>query len=314
MSSEFSLNELIRTDFNLLLILSILVREGSVRKTAEKMHVGSPSISMSLNKLRDIFKDPLMVRHGKQMVPTPRAISLVALVDPFLQQLRLEIIGPAEFNPSIIQRVIRFAIAEDLETLFLPAIYQRMAIKAPNVKIVLRDVDFNSTGDMLLAGEAEVILSAIYPQNIQNEPCKKIYNECFKVLCSKNLLEGKRSIDLETYLATPQFLISPRGHMQGIIDQELNRRGMKRDIASTLTKFSSLPEILSRIPYISNVPSAVADFYAKKYALISSDLPFPSPEFNVGIAWQRALDNDQFTHWFISEIENIVLYTNELES
>lgn len=306
MKEEFTISELLKTDLNLLLTLSILVREKSVKKTAAKLHVGSPSVSMGLNRLRELFHDPLLVRQGRQMVPTPHAITLTALIDPFLYDLRLALIRPERFDPTTVERTLRFAIAEDLETLYLHRIFETMIQKAPGLKLLMRDVDFHVIGDSLRTGEAEVVLAALYPDMIQDEPCRSLYREHFVTLHSPGQQCIPQDITMEAYINTPQILISPRGHMSGSIDPELSRLGLKRHIASTLTKFSSLPPILERMPFLANVPGRIGREYAHRFGLRSEPLPFESPVFDVGIAWQKALNNDPFTQWFIQEISNIV--------
>ncbi|PBP46183.1 helix-turn-helix domain-containing protein [Pseudomonas syringae] len=72
MNKDFNLNELRKVDLNLLLVLSVLVHERSVRRAAVRLKVGSPAISMSLSRLRDLLNDPLMVRSGRGMAPHPR--------------------------------------------------------------------------------------------------------------------------------------------------------------------------------------------------------------------------------------------------
>jgi len=293
-------------DLNLILVLSILVRESSVRKTAEIMHVGSPSISMSLNKLRETFNDPLMVRRGRGMVPTPRALELVKKINPFLQELRISLIQPKQFDPFTIERTLRFAIAEDLETLFLPEIYRQLSLAAPKVKLLIRDVDFNSIGDDLKSGEFEVVLAALFPPNIKDEPCRLVYRENFKVLYSRQYHRFVDDISLEEYISVPHLLISPRGHTQGSIDPVLAQYGIKRNVISTLTKFSSLPPILEKNAVICNVPSAIGVHYQQAFNLALCPLPLPSPEFDIGLAWQHALDQDAFTQWFIELVIRII--------
>lgn len=93
-------NDFHRIDLNLLTVLLVLKREGSVSRAAEKLHLGQPAVSNALARLRVMFSDPLFVRTAKGMEPTPRAEALIAELGPLMAQMQNVLFQPASFTPS----------------------------------------------------------------------------------------------------------------------------------------------------------------------------------------------------------------------
>ena len=69
------IRELGRLDLNLLVALEALIEEGSVSRAAERLYITQSAMSKTLGRLRELFDDPLFIRRGSGMVPTPRAAS-----------------------------------------------------------------------------------------------------------------------------------------------------------------------------------------------------------------------------------------------
>ena len=65
-----------RIDLNLLVALQILLEEQSVTKAADRLFITQPAMSKTLQRLRELFDDPLFIRSGRGLVPTPRAVEL----------------------------------------------------------------------------------------------------------------------------------------------------------------------------------------------------------------------------------------------
>ncbi|KAJ1552123.1 hypothetical protein HK405_012567, partial [Cladochytrium tenue] len=103
-------NDLRRIDLNLLLVLQVMLEEGSVTRTAERLYLGQPAISGSLAWLREAFSDPLFVRTPKGMRPTPHT-----LVKPFLRLLHEELQGPPAFDPAASERIFHLGMSDALE-------------------------------------------------------------------------------------------------------------------------------------------------------------------------------------------------------
>jgi len=100
MTDTFNEIELRRFDLNLLLVFSALMRERSVSRAANRLYLGPSAVSMALGRLRDVTGDPLFVRAGAGMEPTPRALQLWAELAPALGSVAQAVRGRPAFDPA----------------------------------------------------------------------------------------------------------------------------------------------------------------------------------------------------------------------
>ena len=99
-------------DLNLLRVLDALLRERNVSRAAERLSLSQPAVSNALNRLRDLLDDPLLVRVGRAMQPTPRALALEAPIRDALQRIEQSLSDDAPFDPASSRQ--RFRIADRL--------------------------------------------------------------------------------------------------------------------------------------------------------------------------------------------------------
>src|SRR5687768_4061368 len=107
-------------DLNLLRVLVALGEKRSVSGAALKLQRSQPAVSASLARLREFFNDPLFVRTGNSMEPTPRAIGLIDSARMLLGRVGTDIVSVPEFDPTTSQQVVRIALSDVGEVVFLP--------------------------------------------------------------------------------------------------------------------------------------------------------------------------------------------------
>jgi DNA-binding transcriptional LysR family regulator len=88
-----------KLDLNLLVVFDALMHERNVTRAAHRLFLSQPAVSHSLQRLRDALGDPLFVRSGRDMTPTPRAEALIIVARPLLEGLTEALHGPA-FSPA----------------------------------------------------------------------------------------------------------------------------------------------------------------------------------------------------------------------
>ena len=125
--------DLYRVDLNLLVVFEVLMETRSVTATAEKIGRTQSAVSHALGRLRDQLGDPLLVRVGGQMHPSPSAETIIEDVRPILRSIRRVITPQSLFDPATSDRVFR--IAMPTLTKVIADVSQRVATEAPNVKI-----------------------------------------------------------------------------------------------------------------------------------------------------------------------------------
>ena len=125
--------DLHRVDLNLLVVFEVLMETRSVTATAEKIGRTQSAVSHSLSRLRDQLGDPLLVRVGGKMQPSPFAEMVIEDVRPILRSIRRVIAPRSLFDPAKSDRVFR--IAMPTLTRLIAEVSARVEAEAPNVKI-----------------------------------------------------------------------------------------------------------------------------------------------------------------------------------
>ena len=125
-------------DLNLLVTLNVLLQEYSVSRTAERLHLSQPAVSAALARLREFFHDDLLVQHGRKMIPTPFAESLVPELKTIVGRIEALIEAPVDFDPSSTERVFRLMASDYITTVLLSPVIQQLHSLAPKVQLDLR--------------------------------------------------------------------------------------------------------------------------------------------------------------------------------
>lgn len=129
------IRHLARIDLNLLLTLQVLLEEGSVSKTAEKLFLTQPAISKSLSRMRDIFDDQLFTRSGRGLVPTPFALALKQPLGAILGDME-KLFEAETFDPATFKGEIIIAINEFMDMVLFPMLVEELSREAPGMHLV----------------------------------------------------------------------------------------------------------------------------------------------------------------------------------
>lgn len=126
---------LYRINLNLLKVFSVLMREQHVSDAAKRLHLTQSAISNSLQQLREIFQDELLVRGPKKMLPTKKALLLAPRIDQALSQLEESLFHTDEFNYRTSERIFNLGMTDSAEYIILPKLYEQLKNLAPNVSL-----------------------------------------------------------------------------------------------------------------------------------------------------------------------------------
>lgn len=135
------MNTLHAIDWNLWLVLDLLIETGSVTETARRLRRTQSAVSHSLAALREAFRDPLFIRVGSRFEPTPRARALAEPVRSMMQTATRALAAPEVFDPKTLRRTFRLFLSDYAQVVVLPGLMKRLAVQAPHVTL---DVHFRS--------------------------------------------------------------------------------------------------------------------------------------------------------------------------
>src|ERR1039458_1525670 len=127
--------DLKRVDLNLLVAFDALISERSVTHAARRLSVGQSAMSSTLARLRKLFDDPLLIRHGRGLIATPLAESLAKQVRDVLDQIESILADPTDFDPARAQRTFTIIASDVLSVILLKPLRARLAVDAPGVRV-----------------------------------------------------------------------------------------------------------------------------------------------------------------------------------
>ena len=301
MNFDFNEVELRRLDLNLLLVFTAVIRTGGAKTAAERLRLGQPAVSMALSRLRREIGDPLFVRGKTGLEPTLVARRLFDEVCPALQTISTAFRGLAEFTPSESERTFRIGLTDDLEWWLFPDIRARIAAEAPRSVVIARTVDHATADDQLREGRLDVAITAQPARHRANVLCEGLYSEDFIVVAAQDCALPD-PLSLADYLSFPHVLVSAAGTPWGIMDAELERRGVRRDVVSVVQHFLTVPALLGSHGPIATIPRHPGRSMAARFGLQVRELPVASPNFQTSFLWHRRSVGNPALVWLRTRI------------
>ena len=289
-------------DLNLLAALDALLQDGSVVGAAARVGLTPPAMSRALGRLRAALGDPLFVRAGRRLVPTPRATALRERVHAALAEAQALLRPDAPVAPERLQR--RFTVrADDAVVAGLgPALLARMAAAAPGVTVV-----FAAEGDEDVAAlrEARVDLDIGVQGELAPEiRVRKLFDDRRVVLMRK--YGRPRALSLAAFAQRPQVDISRRGRTRGPIDDALARHGLARRVVAVVATHLAAAVLVAQSDAVSLVSGRFARSIARCLDVTWLPPPAPLAAAAIAMAWHPRFDADAGHAWFRSEIAALV--------
>lgn len=145
-------------DLNLLRVFDALMREQNVSRAAERLSLSQPAVSNALNRLRELLNDPLLVRVGRSMQPTPRAQALETPIRAALQQLEQSLSAGDVFDPASSRQHFSIAVTDYVELICMPRLLEQLSQQAPGMRIDIRHLSPSLPAEALDKGELDLVL------------------------------------------------------------------------------------------------------------------------------------------------------------
>lgn len=283
-----------RPDLNLLLTLDVLLTEGNVARAARRLHLSPSAMSRALARLRETTGDPLLVRAGRGLVPTPRAQELREQVSRLVQEAQ-GVLRPAELlDPSRLSRHFTLRTSDGFVEFFGPALIALTQREAPGVRLRFvqkPDKDSAALRDGSVDLETGVIGAASSPE-IRT---RALFRDRFIGVVRAGHPLARRKVTAARYAGGQHVLVSRRGLDKGPIDTALQAQGLARDIAVIVAGFSDALALARGSDLIASVPERhTANL---RTGMHSFALPVEAPAITVSMLWHPRMDADPAHRW-----------------
>lgn len=288
---------LLNIDLNLLVAFDAMIVENHVSRAATRIGVSQPTMSRSLQSLREIFGDVLFERTSDGMKPTPRALELDRLIRPGLETIGSAIGQEVEFDPAFVQRRFVFAMTDMASYLVVPLVMKALREVAPFVDIEVRDGGPQKALEMVESGTVEFAIGTFeyVPTTIKTMNLEQLREIC--IADAANPYLSGRDLDLELFLSLPHVAMGIEGQHGIPIDVALETLGYRRRLALTVPHFLSVPRSVIGTDMLAVVVEALLDRLPERSMVSRYELPLPFEPVMGRMAWHRRLDPDPGHRW-----------------
>ena len=287
-------------DLNLLRVLDALLRERNVSRAAERLALSQPAVSNALNRLRELLDDPLLVRVGRTMQPTPRALALEKPIRAALQQIVHSLGAGETFDPARSRLRFSIAVTDYVELVCMPALLRRLAERAPGIVIDIQHLTPTLPVEAMDKGEIDLVLGRFLevPGRFH---ARRWATETLRVALRRGHPLGGAELDLQRFLQLRHLWVHG-GQTKGMVEQWLGERGLARHIAYTTPNYLQAAHIVAGSDLAAVLPTQLARHFAALLPIELHDLPFDLGPFYLDIVSPAQRERDTALQWLIAQI------------
>lgn len=294
-------------DLNLLTALDALLEEESVSGAALRLHLSEPAMSRTLGRIRKVTGDPILVRTGRRMTPTHRAISMREEVRSLVLRSASVLAPETEPDLGTLERTFTLRGHDALTWALAPVLVSEAARVAPRVSLRFLGETSADTAD-LGRGTVDLEIGSSTAGHADIAYDHAVDDHLVGMARRGNPLVGA-DVDLDGFTAAPHVIVSRRGRFRDGLDEALAALGRTRVVVASVASTAAALEIVRATDALITVPSSVAGRFAGDPAFRAFALPIELPRVPVVLAWHRRLSTDLAHVWLRSTVKDAVKNT-----
>ncbi|MFZ5441158.1 MAG: LysR family transcriptional regulator [Myxococcota bacterium] len=292
-------------DLNLLETLDALLQELSVTRAARRVGLSTPAMSHALARLRSTLGDEVLVRAGRDMVPTERARAMKDEVHEALERARALLRPQAKFDPRTLTREFRVNATDHVVTVLGAALDDLARRSAPDALLRFLPI---STDDAAMLREGSVDLAVgIYAQLPPELRTRVLFTDRFVSVLRRGHPAAKGRLDLETFLELDHVQVAPRGRPGGDLDDLLAQRGRQRRVTRAVPYFLAAVQLVSQSDAVLTISERLATRFARTFDLVVLETPVALRPYALSLLWHPRQDSSPEHAWlrqlFVSAAE-----------
>ena len=289
-------------DLNLLVTLDVLLSEGSVVGAARRLELSASAMSRALARLREVTGDPLLVRAGRGLVPTPRALELRNRVRQVVIDAEVVLRPAMKLDLTSLSRTFTIRSSEGFVENFGPELIARVAAEAPGVRLWFvpkPDKDSTPLRDGTVDLETGITAQSMGPEI----RAQGLFGDRFVGVVRKGHPISQGRMTSKRYAAGQHVLISRRGLEMGPVDEALAKLGLSRNTVATVGGFSPAIALARASDMIATVPERHTGNLCD--GMHSFALPMEVPGFMISLFWHPRLEADPPHLWLRSLVMTV---------
>ncbi|MEV5910662.1 LysR family transcriptional regulator [Streptomyces chartreusis] len=298
-------------DANLAIALDALLAEESVTRAAARLHTSPAAMSRTLGRLRRILGDPLLVRAGQAMVPTPRALALREEAAAVVRRIRVLLTPDTAVDPATLNRTFTVQAADLVGAALAPALLERARQEAPGVSLRMRAEELEA-GPALRDGRIDLEIGSIDHADPETHVEELVTLRMVAAVRPGHPLTRK-PLTPARLAAAEHVVVSRRGRFTGPLDTALAEHGLERRVSAVLPSHLAAMTLAAVSDIVCLVPAAPDGAApspltapAAVFGLHLLDIPLPLPPLTIGMAWHPRHAADGAHHWLRAAVRRIL--------
>jgi DNA-binding transcriptional LysR family regulator len=279
-------------------MLNALYERGTVTSAAEALDVSQQALSLQLKRTREILGDPLFVRSGQGMVPTPYAV----LIQPHVRQLLALLHAmptPGSIPLAALERTLGVSATDYAHRIIVIDLIRELRRAAPRVKVKIFNIEGASLVRRMQEGEIDVAFTSngYVPEGLLSTP---LFAEGYACVAAQPLTEGQRRLPLEALVAHDFLVVSPGvPSFDGSAGAWFEQQGLRRRVVASVPSYFMALEYLRQSDLVAFVPSRLLPCEG----LFEVPLQKVPPGFQVVAAYHALAVADPLLAWVLDHVQ-----------
>ncbi|RQP05739.1 MAG: LysR family transcriptional regulator [Paracoccus sp. BP8] len=289
-------------EMRLLVVMDALLAENSVSKAAARLGMSQPATSNALNRLRQLFNDPLFVRVGSAMQPTARSQELAAPLSEALRQIE-NILVPQDFQPQDMPWVFTLAVSENASAVLLPALLAHLAETAPNIRVLAESHSNAQLVEMLDRNAIDFAIGVIphLPRRFSRAP---LFHDRYVCMMRRGHPLAQGPLTLDEFLQAEHLAVKPGFGETSRVDQLLAERGIQRNIFATAHQFVAAPAIVAHTNLLALMLERMLPMFDTS-ALHITEAPVEGLSVRSDLVWSQPRSSLPSHKWMARKIQAV---------
>jgi DNA-binding transcriptional LysR family regulator len=290
-----------QVDLNLLKALDVLLAEGSVTAAADRLNLSVPATSRTLARIRTAFDDPILVRAGRGLVPTPRALAIQGRVHQLVEEASALVDMGRGLDVAALERTFTIRANDALISLAAARLVGQIQAVAPGVRL-----QFVPEGQEDLAplrdGTVDLDFGMIHDLGPEVRTEDLYQEHMVGMVAGAHPLAAGR-VTLRRLASAAHVSVSRQGQARGALDAVLEDHGLTRRVVAVVPNYPSAADMILTSDLAGLFPSR----YAAQVSAISGARAFPIPaelpRLVIAQAWHVRHDTDPAHHWLRRQLK-----------
>ena len=287
------------SDLGLLVSLDALLQEGSVTGAARRVGLSTPAMSHALARIRERLGDPILVRSGRGMLLTPRAIALKPQVHLVVTEARRTLEPEREFVAAELSRTFVIHATDYVLTVLGGTVDRILREEAP--KVCVRFVPNTPDDSSMLRDQGSDLAVGIYGELPQEMRTRQLLTDRFVCVVRKGHPAAGKRFTIDRFVGLPHVQVAPRGKPGGYLDDVLRERGLSRTVARAVPYFVTALQLTAETDYVLTISERIARRYERTLGLEVLEAPVPLQPYALSLVWHPRVDAEP-GHRFVREV------------